>query len=239
MENIIFDRQDEAANYIVDKLCSLLEEKPDAMICIAAGHTSLPIFEAMKEAQDEGRLDLEYAQFIGMSEWERIAPSNPGSCANFLYTNLFFPLEVEPMNIHLFDSLGKSGECQVVKELIRRHGGIDFLIAGLGMNGHLGFNEPGSDPASSVRIVDISDETRQVAAKYFGGEMPLFPRGMTIGLHEMFASKEIYLPVFGADKASVVKKLLDTEPTNEFPATFLKMCDWATLVLDNEAAGEL
>ena len=103
MENIIFDKQQEAAEFIVDKLCALLDEKPEAMICIAAGHTSLPIFEAMKAAQEEGRLDLEYANFIGMSEWERIAPSNPGSCANFLYSNLFFPLNVEPMNIHLFD----------------------------------------------------------------------------------------------------------------------------------------
>ena len=239
MDNVIFDKKEQAAAFIVDRLCSLLEEKPDAMICIAAGHTSLPIFEAMKEAQDEGRLDLEYAQFIGIGEWERILPSDPGSCANFMYTHLFFPLEVEPMHIHLFDSLGKSGECQVVREIIRMHGGIDFLVLGLGMNGHLGFNEPGSDPASTVRLVEISDKTREVFAKYFDGEVPQYPRAMTLGLREMFASKQIYLPVFGAEKAPVVKKLLDKEPTTDFPASYLKMCDWATLVLDNDSAKEL
>ena len=219
METIIYNSREEAADFIVGRLCALLEEKPDALICIDAGKDSLPVFESMKKAQDEGRLDLESAEFIGMWEWERIPPNNAASHANFLYSNLFFPLNVEPMNIHMFDSLGKSGECMVVKEIIDQHGGIDFLISGLGPNGRLGLNEPGSDLASSVRIVEVTEETR---TGYFGDEVPSYMRAMTIGLHEIFSSGQIYLPVFGEDMAVAVKTLSETASSSDFPASFMK-----------------
>lgn len=232
----IFETEALASEFIVDNLSALLKDNPHAMICIAAGQTSLPILSEMKKRVDDGLLDVSNAYFIAMDEWKDVPSDCYGSCANFLKRNMIIPLGIKESNYHLFDSYGGEQECKIVKNIIENHGGIDFLVLGIGLNGHLALNEPGSKKNSSCRVVTISDTTLNVAPKYFNdNNMPEISGGLTIGLTEILAAKEIYLAAFGSHKKEIIKKLEISDISANLPASFLKDLNNAYLVLDKSA----
>lgn len=232
MNKKIFETETHASNYIVDNLSALLKDNPHAMICIAAGQTSIPILSEMKNRVDNGLLDISNAYFIAMDEWKDIPSDCYGSCANFLMRNMINPLDIKPSNFHLFDSYGGEQECINVKNIIDNHGGIDFLVLGIGLNGHLALNEPGSNKNSICRVVTLSDTTLNVAPKYFNNDMPKISGGLTIGLSEILSAKEIYLAAFGSHKKEIIKKLEKSNIGVDLPASFLKENINAYLILD-------
>ncbi|MEE0698207.1 MAG: hypothetical protein U0M53_08120, partial [Oscillospiraceae bacterium] len=110
MKFFIFDTQEEGGACAARRICQLVSEKPDAMLCLAAGHSSLPVFSALVAASKEGEADFSKARFVGMDEWLGVPPENEGSCANFLRRSLFGPLGVSEDQICLFDAMTSEPE---------------------------------------------------------------------------------------------------------------------------------
>ena len=206
-----------------DVICKQLEEKPDSLICIAAGHSSLPLCEELIARYKKGAVDFSKAHFIAMDEWLYMNKTISGSCSDFLVKNLLSHVNFPENQVRLFDGLAEdtAAECASVKALIEELGGFDVMILGMGMNGHLALNDPGSPFDSTVRVSEIDEVTKSVGTKYFT-DAPALSGGITIGLKEICASRNIILIVFGEHKQGIIQKLIDSPATPDLPASVLK-----------------
>lgn len=237
MKQFVLDTPQQGADVVVDAILSLLAEKPNALLCLAAGHSSLPVFEGLLAAQRAGRADFTRARFVGLDEWLGVTPACEGACCNFLQRSLFTPLGITPAQLCLFDPLctDPAAECARVEQYISACGGIDFMLLGMGMNGHLALNEPGDSFENGAHVAPLSDTTKSVAPKYFTADMPPLTHGITLGIRNLLAAHCIYLTIFGAHKKAVVQTLLHSERTEAFPASVLLAAPQANLVLDRAA----
>ena len=223
MQTTTFPNAGAIAVATADVICKQLKNKPDSLICIAAGHSSLPLFEELIIRYKNGQVDFSKAYFIAMDEWLHMNPSVPGSCGEFLNKHFLSHVNFPEKHIRLFDGLAEdtTAECASVKALIEKLGGFDVMILGMGMNGHLALNDPGTPFDSTVRVSEIDEITKSVGTKYFT-EAPRLSGGITIGLTEICASRNIILIVFGKHKQEIIKKLLDSPATPKLPASVLK-----------------
>ena len=238
MKKNVFETSLQAAEHIADTVANILQEKPEALFCFAAGHSSLDAFAAIIKRN----LDFSRAHFVAMDDWLNIAADADGSCTNFLYINFFNKINARPDNIRCFDSLSSNppAECEAVVEQIAAWGGLDYLLLGMGMNGHLALNEPGESLELGARVVELAAKTKEVAVKYFSAGMPPITQGITLGVKDMLAAKVIQLGIFGEHKARAVSKLLSyQEPNEEFPASAVIGKANVTIILDTLAAKEL
>ena len=236
MKKRIFETQEKAAVYAADTIESVLKKKTDAVLCLAAGHTSIPVFDELVKRNT----DFSKARFIGLDEWAGVPKEQEGSCAYFLEKNFFSRARVDHENIVLFDAMAADLEqaCKDMEDQLKEWGGMDYLLLGMGMNGHLALNEPGDSFSQEAHVAELSARTIQVAPKYFPSGMPPITQGITLGIGTLLKARCIQLAVFGAHKKNGVKELLSGEPREEFTATALYLAEIAELLLDAEAAGE-
>lgn len=227
----------EIAEEIIKMLEGVIAEKKDALLCLAAGHTSLPVFSRMTAAKEEGRIDFSRCRFVGLDEWGGLGCGDDGSMIDFMYKNLFEPLGTEENRIIFFD--GKAdllAECGRIDAYVRASGGIDFMLLGMGMNGHLGLNEPGTSFELNSHVVLLDSTTKAVARKYFS-ERPALRDGITLGMKDIGEAKRVALVVTGTEKREIAAGFLKTPITPKFPATFLKSLIGCSVFFD-KAAGE-
>lgn len=234
MNKLIFKTPELAAVHAAKTVDRLLRGKPDSVLCLAAGHTSLPIFDAIIRMGT----DFSKARFIGLDEWVGVSPQTEGSCAYFVEQNFFSRIAVCRENIRMFDAMARPADaCAAMERQLTAWGGIDYLLLGMGMNGHLALNEPGESFASGVHEAPLSSTTKQVAPKYFPAGMPPITSGVTLGIRNIIEARHIQLAVFGAHKAPAVAALLQTKADESLPATVLHNAAHAELLLDEAAAG--
>lgn len=240
MTEQIFETDLQAAEYTVSIIETLIREKPNAVLCLAAGHTSLPVFEGLIKAAEKKYIDFHKVRFIGLDEWLGVGADSDGSCASFLHKNLFDRLAITSEQLCLFNGKAQDpeAECKRVETAIEYWGGIDFTLLGMGMNGHLALNEPGDSFSSGAHITDLDATTKSVAPKYFSADMPPLEHGITLGIKNILHARLIHLTIFGAHKKDAVTRLLSAEIHNNLPASILKSCDHAVLVLDRAAYGQ-
>ena len=240
MTQQIFETDIQAAEYTAAAIEALLRQKPDSVLCLAAGHTSIPVFERLLEAAAQKHIDFHQVRFIGLDEWLGIGADTDGSCASFLHRNFFDKLDITPDQFCLFDGKASDpeAECVRIETQIEVWGGIDYMLLGMGMNGHLALNEPGDSFSNGAHVTDLDATTKSVAPKYFSADMPPLEHGITLGIKNILDARLIHLTIFGAHKKDAVSRLLNTEIDNHFPASVLKSCDHAVLVLDRAAYGQ-
>jgi 6-phosphogluconolactonase/glucosamine-6-phosphate isomerase/deaminase len=250
MKKQIFDDAEAAAAYIADTVEQLIEAKKDSgripVFCLAAGHTSLPVFDTLVERH----LDFSAVRFIELDEWLDISPEQSGSCTRFMRENFFSRINADPRNISLFNpqTNDPDSECRRMQEILTQWGGIDYLLLGMGMNGHLALNEPGDDINRGVHVTALSDTTKAVAPKYFPEGMPPLTRGITLGLADIRAARLIQLTVLGGHKREAAQRLLKAgaeistaalqQQTAAFPAAALLDLAHAELILDKAVVAE-
>jgi 6-phosphogluconolactonase/glucosamine-6-phosphate isomerase/deaminase len=253
MKTTVFETSWEAARYAADTAAQILAEKPSALFCLAAGHSSLPFFKALtalrcSKSSPAAKLhqlpdqspDFSRARFVELDEWLDLPRDTAGSCALFLQSNFFSKINAKKENICLFDPLTRDGkkECRRVTDQIAAWGGIDYLLLGMGLNGHLALNEPGSDPDCPARVTDLSKTTLEVAPKYFGGAMPPITRGLTLGLADLKAARVIQLLVLGEHKREICGRLLSCKkPDIDLPVSALLESKQAELIVDRATMG--
>lgn len=213
-----------------------LEKKPDALLCFPAGSTVIRTCEILKEMQDHGEINFSRAEFVALDEWLDLEDESE-NCTSFLRKHLYGPLSIAPEKTHLFDIHAEDlqKECERIDQIIFRHGGIDLMLLGLGINGHLGLNEPGGNFEDYAKVVELSETTMNVGQKYFSGPTKL-TRGITLGVHHMFEAKQVVLQVSGSGKKEIVERMYKSRPTDEIPGTVLKLLPGGKVVLDVAAA---
>ena len=219
-------------------VADVVRAKPDALISLPAGSTARRTYEILKEMADRGDVDFSRARFVALDEWLDLKDESE-NCDAFMRKNFYTPLGIPDERVKRFDihAADLDRTCRDVDEFIFAHSGIDVMLLGVGMNGHLGLNEPGGDFSDYAKVVELDSVTMNVGQKYFTGGMEL-TRGITLGVHHMFDAKLVILQVGGAHKADIMERVLRTPPTENLPATVLKLVDNGVLVIDRDAASK-
>ena len=184
-----------------------------------------------------GDADGSQFHFAGLDEWLGVQPSTPGSCYNDFRERLFEPLGMDSSRYHLFDGMSDDpdAECRKMDDYIKANSGIDLMIVGIGMNGHIGFNEPGCDFNAWSHVADLEETTSTVGQKYFQSPTKL-DKGITIGFGHLRASKKVILIASGNAKASIVYKSFKEPVTSTVPASIMQELPNGLVMLDAEAA---
>lgn len=225
-----------AASEIID----LLTNKPEAVLCLASGDTPRLMCKLMTERAIKEKVDFSRCTFIGLDEWVGIPPENEGSCHFFFQTQVFKPLNISSSQVHLFNALSENPvqECLVMDKTIHEKGGIDLMIVGVGMNGHIGFNEPGTSFYNYSHVIDLDSTTTTVGQKYFSQPVPL-KQGITLGLKHLMESKKAIVLANGLKKAAIIKKVMEEKINNQIPASIIRLHSLGILMIDEEAASLL
>lgn len=237
MDFHVFENDTALSSAAADAVCELLQEKPDALLCIAAGHSSLGLFRELIRRFQEKKVDFSRAGFSAMDEWSGMNETTPGSCGDFLVKNFLSQVNFPRERVRLVNGKATDlqAECAQIKEIIEAAGGFDLIVLGIGINGHLALNEPGVDFSLSVHTTVLDSVTRQVGKKYFESA-PQLTGGVTIGIADIAAAKKAILLVNGEKKSRIVKQILDSPVTNQLPATALKDMPHAAFWCDRDAA---
>lgn len=219
------------ANYIID----LVKNKPNATLILTSGDT--PVLTYKKIVEFASPADFEQVTIIGLDEWVGIPATSEGSCRYIVEENLLKPLRINPNQYTFFDSMSPNleSECKRVDELLFSKGGADMIIVGVGVNGHIGLNEPGYSFENYCHVSELADVTIQIGQKYFKESTPL-TQGITIGLKHLLEAKVAILIATGERKAEVLKQTIDQEPSVELPSTVFKLHKNSFLWIDEAAA---
>ena len=222
---------------VAEHILTFVKKKPDAVLCLAAGDTPKLAYSLLAEKAAREHVDFSRCTFIGLDEWVGIPPENEGSCHYFLQTFLFKPLHIKPSQIHLFNALAENlrAECDSMDETIQKKGQVDIMLVGVGMNGHIGFNEPGVDENLYCHVIMLDDTTRSVGQKYFKQSTPL-QKGITLGLQHLMESKHVIVMASGLKKAQIMRAALEDPVSTEVPASVIRKHPDGLVMLDHEAA---
>ncbi len=237
MKHTVFADYNALSQGAVERVIAVLRVAPDGLYCFAGGDTPRETYRRLVSAARRGEVDLRRARFVGLDEWVGLSAAAPGSCRYFLDRELFKPLEIEPRQICFFEGTNPDleFECQKATRFIDRHGPIRLAVLGIGVNGHLGFNEPGSSFASKARGVDLSATTQQVGQKYFATPRQL-SQGVTLGLAQIRAAREVLLLANGPTKTAIIAELMRAGVSEQLPASLLRGHPQAQLLVDSVAA---
>lgn len=218
----------------------LLGEKPDAVICLPSGSTPLGMFKILAEKSKAGEVDFTKSTFVGLDEWVGMGPEDQGSCRYWIDRDFLHPIGFREERIVYFDakSTDLPGECERVNQAIADLGGLDLMVLGVGMNGHLALNEPGTSFDSYAHLSTLDPITAEVGQKYFSKATPL-TEGITLGLRHAREAKQLIVMASGATKAPVMLRALEGEVSESFPASLVQRVEGALVMLDEEAAREM
>lgn len=240
MQLNIYKDYEALSQHTADEIIGLIRNKPDAVVCLASGDTPKLTFNIVAQKAAESKIDFTRCTFIGLDEWVGIPPENEGSCHYFLYRYVFGPLHISQDHIHLFDALSKdlAQECRQMDSVIEALGGIDLILVGVGMNGHIGFNEPGVSPDHYAHVVELDETTQTVGQKYFGQHTSL-SLGITLGLKHLLEARKAIMIANGTKKAEVIRRALEEDITPAMPASIMRRHANGLVMLDEGAASAL
>jgi glucosamine-6-phosphate deaminase len=201
--------------------CGRLQSSPRLRHCLTSGNTPLPVYDAMVRAVAGGAASFRQAEIFALDEYGGLPLDDEGRCANMLHQRLVDHIDLPKDRLHHFNP-----EAPDLDQMCRDYDaaiepGFDLTILGLGLNGHLGLNEPGSAPESPVRRVSMHEQSVAASAKYVTrGTLPRW--GVTVGLQRLLNSKEVWLLVNGQTKAEILRQTLLGEISSEVPASLLR-----------------
>jgi glucosamine-6-phosphate isomerase len=233
----VADTYEELSQQAADEVLQLMQASRHPLFCPASGDTPAGLYRALTERARDQQLDLSRWNYVGLDEWVGMNGSDEGSCRYHLDRQLFHPLQVHEEQICFFDGRAHDlqGECDRVEDFIRRLGGIEVAVLGLGLNGHIGMNEPGTAVGLRSHVTNLDPITQQVGQKYFTQQQQL-SRGITLGLHTLLEARHLILMVSGAHKAEIVRRALEEEISEQLPATLLRRHSGLSVLLDRAAA---
>lgn len=239
MNVIVYKNYEELSEAVAEKMLLQISLKPDSVFCLASGNSTELCYQILVKKIVENSVDISKCSFVGLDEWVGIPPSNSGSCHYFFNKNLFEPLAMDASQIVVFDGMSNNleEECEKMDRTIKQKGGIDFMIVGVGMNGHIGFNEPGVSTDYYSHVIQLDEVTQSVGQKYFDTPTKL-QNGITLGLKYFLESKTAVLMANGAKKADIIKKTLEGKVDINIPATIIHNHQNVLVAIDEAAFGK-
>ena len=212
--------------------------EPRLTLGLPTGSTPLGMYEELVRKHSDENLDFSRVKTFNLDEYIGLAPGHPSSYHTYMHLHFFDHVRIPIKHIHIPDGapgIDTDRESIRYEQAIQQAGGIDLLVVGIGSNGHIAFNEPGSSFASRTRIVDLTRETRANAGRYFASEDEVPRRAITVGIGTILESRRILLLASGSGKSGAVARALQGPVSEDMPASALRGHFDVTAILDEAA----
>ena len=242
MEVVILKDPAQIGRVAADAIEALLNRKPDAVLGLATGSSPLAIYDELAARCAAGRVSFKQARGFTLDEYVGLPPDHPERYRNVIDSVFVSRVDFAPGAVAGPDGLATDipAACAQYEEAIRAAGGIDLQILGIGTDGHIGFNEPGSSLASRTRIKTLTHQTRMDNARFFDGDIDKVPTHcLTQGLGTIMAARHLVLVATGRNKAEAVHHLAEGAVSAMWPATVMQHHPHATVLIDDAAARRL
>jgi len=240
-EVVIVGSQDEAGRLVASAILELVAQRPDAVLGLATGSTPLSVYRALAARVDAGEADLQRLRGFALDEYVGLEPGSPQSYRTVIENEVIRPLRLDPARIHVPN--GSLGQIRTAgadyERAIQEAGGVDVQILGIGTDGHIGFNEPGSSFASLTRVKTLTEQTRRDNARFFDSEDDVPVHCITQGLGTILRARHLVLLAFGAGKADAIAAAVEGPLSSSNPASAIQLHPHATVVVDEAAASSL
>jgi glucosamine-6-phosphate deaminase len=232
-----YDMSRKAANIISAQIIM----KPDCVLGLATGSTPIGTYEQLVEWYKKGDLDFSSVTTINLDEYRGVTKEDPHSYYYFMREKLFSQVNIDLSRTYIPDGMDDDAQhaCRFYEEIIRRCGGIDLQLLGLGHNGHIGFNEPGTAFEARTHLVNLTEATRKANQRFFADDENVPRQAYTMGIKSIMQAKKIVVVVSGKDKAEALCAAVQGEITPNVQASVLQLHNDVTIVADQEACSLL
>lgn len=232
---------DEMSRRAANVISAQMVAKPDSVLGLATGSTPIGTYKCLVERYEKGDLDFSGITSVNLDEYRGLTHDNDQSYYYFMNDNLFSHVNIDKSRTFVPDgTIEDAGEaCSSYDEIIRRTGGVDLQLLGLGHNGHIGFNEPAEVFAKGTNCVDLSDTTIEANARFFASKEEVPTQAYTMGIQTIMNARKILMVVSGKDKADIVEKAFFGDVTPWVPASILQFHPDVTIVGDEEAFSKI
>lgn len=241
MRVVILPDPETVASVAAAEIRFQVESNPHSVLGLATGGTPVGVYRRLIELHQNHGLSFRHASTFNLDEYIGLSSDHPQSYRMFMQEHLFQHIDIRPEKTHLpsGDACNLEDECREYEERIRQAGGIDLQLLGIGSDGHIAFNEPGSSLASRTRIKTLTERTRRDNARFFESPEQVPPSAITMGIGTILDATRILLIATGSSKAEIVQATVEGPITSLVPATALQLHANVTIVVDDAAASLL
>lgn len=241
MEVIIQPGYDAVSRVAADLFEALVRKKPNCVLGLATGSTPIGLYQELIRRHQEEKLNFSKVTSFNLDEYYGLTPDHPQSYQHFMNEELFNHINILKKNRHLPDGLAKNVEksCQSYENKIKKAGGIDLQVLGIGSDGHIGFNEPGSSLASRTRMKTLMEKTIKDNKRFFGKNEKVPIHAITMGVGTILDSRHCILIASGKKKAGIIAAAVEGAITSQVTASALQMHPRTTVIIDEAAASKL
>ena len=237
MKKIVCENYSELCIAAADLFEAQLAKKPTSVFGLATGSTPIGLYEELSKRVNDGKMDFSNAKAFNLDEYYPINPTHPQSYKYFMDENLFNKVNFASTNIPNGETTNPSAECAEYDSAIKTAGGIDLQLLGIGVNGHIGFNEPDTTYSINTNLTKLTESTLEANSRFFDDPNEQPRTALTMGFGSIFAAKHILLLISGGNKAEVARKLFEGKIHTDVPASFLLLHPNVTLIIDKDANG--
>ncbi len=241
MRVCIFDTAEQACRAAATLIASQILRKPDCILGLATGSSPIPCYKELIRLYEAGILDFSQVRSYNLDEYVGLTPDHPCSYHYFMQDNLFDHVNIVPANTHVPEGISDdlTASAAAYDEAIRQAGGIDMQLLGIGRNGHIGFNEPGSQFIYGCHVVDLSESTIDANKRFFDSADDVPRQAVSLGIGTIMAAKTVLLIATGSDKAEAVRDSVKGEVSPLVQASILRTHPDTIFFLDRAAAALL
>jgi len=241
MNIVITDTYEEMSKKAANIIVSQVTLNPESILGLATGSTPIKTYEYIREKYEGNEVDFEKTVTFNLDEYIGLSQEDPQSYRYFMDQHLFKHINIKEENIYIPNGLAEDIqlECINYEEEIRKHGGIDLQLLGIGRNGHIGFNEPNVSFEARTHKVSLDEDTIHANARFFDSAEDVPTAAISMGIKTIMMSKKILLLASGKNKAEAINALVNGPITPKLPASILQLHQDVTIILDEEAASLL
>lgn len=242
MEVVITSSVAESADVGADAVEHLLHSRPHAVLGLATGSSPLGVYDELSRRVAAGRVSLRAACAFTLDEYVGLPADHPQRYAAVIDETFTRKVDIDPARVHAPD--GNTADwneaCSAYEQAIAAAGGVDLQILGIGTDGHIAFNEPGSALTSRTRIKTLTSQTRADNARFFGGDPARVPTHcLTQGIGTILDARHVILLAYGHAKAQAIQQMVEGPVSARWPATALQLHPHVTVIIDEGAASRL
>ncbi|MBO0992127.1 glucosamine-6-phosphate deaminase [Bacillus sp. SD088] len=234
--NIDILKQSEYDEKVAEIALTQIKNKPNSLLGFATGNTTVGFHKELAEKIMDNHVSVDDLSTVNLDEYIGVTSTNPASCYYRMHDQIFKRLNLRKEQIIFLKDISEQEDfkqiCSQFEDKIAEKGGIDVQFIGIGLNGHIGFNEPGTAFGTTTHVIELDKKTRESKAHVFGGIHRVPKRGITMGMKTIMRAKKIILLAKGENKAEIVYKALYGPVTPELPASVLQLHPNLTVILD-------
>ena len=225
MKIVTFETYEEMSSYAADMYEELLKDKPDSILGLATGSTPVGLYKELVRRYEAGKISFKNCTTYNLDEYCGISPENEQSYKFFMNDNLFDHTDFMKENLHIPNAYdGNFTEAgRAYDEEIEKKGGIDLQLLGIGLNGHIGFNEPDDHFTKETHVVDLTESTIEANSRFFDDINDVPRKAFTMGMYSIMNAKKILMVINGSKKYDIFKKATEGEITPLCPASLLQL----------------